>query len=320
MRRILFTPFLTLSLIVIITLKIYPQNSQKVVCITVDDLPFVTKNYINNDNTGKYITDKLLTAFRKYKVVTLGSVNSGKLIVNDIADSNRIKFLNQWLDSGMTLGNHTFAHKNYNNLFFSEFKYDILDGELYLKDILAQKNLKLKYFRHPHLYRGDTREKADSLQHFLDSLGYIIAPVTIDNSDYVFSWAYEKALSAENDSLAKRIGGDYISYMSDVLDYYENQSIAILGYNIKQILLTHADMLNADYMDNLLKMFSDKGYSFISIEEALKDKCYTECKDEFYKKPGGISWLHRWAYTMGKRGDFYKGEPEVPEYINELIK
>lgn len=219
----------------------------------------------------------------------------------------------------MILGNHTFSHKDCNKIFFSEFKYNILDGELYLKDILTQKNQKLKYFRHPLLHRGETKEKADSLQCFLDSLGYIIAPVTIDNSDYIFSWAYEKALHNKNDSLAEKIGKDYITYMSNVMDYYENQSITLLGYNVKHILLTHANMLNADYMDELLKMYSNKGYSFISIDEALKDKCYTECKDEFYKK-SGISWIHRWAITMGKRGDFFKGEPDVPAYINELIK
>jgi len=84
-------------------------------------------------------------------------------------------------------------------------------------------------------------------------------------------------------------------------------------------LLAHANLLNADYMDELLKMYYGKGYKFISIDEALKDKCYHELKDEFYKK-SGISWVHRWALTLGESGDFFKGEPVVPAYINELIK
>jgi peptidoglycan/xylan/chitin deacetylase (PgdA/CDA1 family) len=294
------------------------QDIKKEICITVDDLPYITKVF-KDIKSGQYITDKLLSVFEKYKVIALGSVNPGKLFVNDELDSNKINILYQWLDSGMILANHTFAHKNYNKIFYSEFKYDILEGEQYLKDILAKKNQKLKYFRHPHLFRGETKAKADSLQYFLDSLGYTIAPVTIDNSDYIFSWAYEKALFQKNDTLIKKIGKDYIKYMSDVIDYYENQSISLLGYNVKQILLTHANMLNADYMEELLKMYTEKGYSFITIDNALEDNCYHNLKDEFYMK-SGISWIHRWAYTMGKRGDFYKGEPEVPEYINELVK
>ena len=310
--------YLTLFFFLISIDCIVSQDINKEMCITVDDLPYITKVFKDN-KTGQYITDKLLTAFKKFDVTALGSVNSGKLLVNDELDSNKINILNQWLDSGMVLANHTFAHKDYNKIFLDEFKYDILDGELYLKDILKQKNKRLKYFRHPLLHRGDTKEKVDSLQYFLDSLGYIVAPVTIDNSDYIFSWAYEKALYNKNDSLAKIIGKDYINYMCDVLDYYESQSVSLLGYNVKHILLTHANLLNADYMDALLKMYSEKGYKFISIDESLKDKCYNELKDEFYKK-SGISWIHRWALTMGKKGDFFKGEPEVPAYINELLK
>jgi peptidoglycan/xylan/chitin deacetylase (PgdA/CDA1 family) len=294
------------------------QDINKEICISVDDLPYITKVF-KDIKTGQYITDKLLSTFKKYNVVALGSVNSGKLVTNDMLDSSKICILYQWIDSGMILANHTFAHKNYNKLFFSEFKDDILKGELYLRDILAQRNLKLKYFRHPHLFRGETKEKADSLQYFLDSSGYIIAPVTIDNSDYIFSWAYEKAISQKNDPLKEKIGKDYVSYMSDVLDYYENQSISLLGYNVKHILLTHANLLNADYMDELLRIYIEKGYIFIPIDEALKDNCYKNCKDEYYGK-AGISWLHRWGITMGKRGDFFKGEPELPEYINEMVK
>jgi peptidoglycan/xylan/chitin deacetylase (PgdA/CDA1 family) len=297
---------------------ILSQNIQKELCVSIDDLPYITK-YFKDNNTGQYITNKLLSAFKQYGVKALGSINSGKLFTNDELDSGKIELLYQWIDSNMNLGNHTFAHKNYNNLFFNEFKSDILDGEICLKDILEKRNQKLIYFRHPFLFRGNTKEKADSLQHFLDSLRYIAAPVTIDNSDYIFSWAYEKALSDKNDSLAKRIGRDYISYMSDVMDYYEDQSVKITGYNVKHILLMHANLLNADYIRELLKMYSDKGYKFISIDDALKDKCYSEYKDEFYKK-AGISWLHRWAYTIGKRGDYFKGEPDVPVYINEYIK
>jgi len=294
------------------------QDISREICITVDDLPYITK-YFKDINTGNYITDKLLTAFKKFGVKSLGSVNSGKLLTDGKLDSVKVDMLNRWLDRGMTLANHTFAHTNYNKLFFSEFKNDITDGEKFLKEILRNKNKELKYFRHPHLFRGDTKEKADSLQYFLDSLGYITAPVSIDNSDYIFSWAYEKALSMNNDTLAKKIGRDYISYMSDVQDYYESQSVKLLGYNIKHILLTHANLLNANYIDELLAMYVSKGYKIISIEEALSDKSYSEQKDEFYKK-SGISWLHRWAFTAGKRGDFFKGEPEVPLYIEEFIR
>ena len=36
-----------------------------------------------------------------------------------------------------------------------------------------------------------------------------------------------------------------------------------------------------------------------------------------YAGPGGITWLHRWALTQGKRGSIFAGEPEVPDWIQK---
>jgi len=295
---------------------VYPQYDNSI-CITCDDLPYVTK-YSKDKNTGYYITDKLLESFNENYVTAVGSVNAGRLFQNGELDTTKVRILDKWLDAGMTFANHTYAHKNYNNIYFGELRNDILDGEIFLKDYLESKGRHLKYFRHPYLFRGDTKEKADILQSFLDSLGYIVASVTIDNSDYIFSWAYEKAKYYENDTLAERIGKDYVKYMEDVLKYYEKFSITFLGYNVRQILLMHANLLNADYFGEVLRMYVRNGYRFATLEETLTDSCYS-LKDEFYKK-AGISWLHRWAYTAGKRGDYFKGEPDVPDYINEYIK
>ena len=269
--------FLVIICLILFSGITYSQQINKDICITVDDLPVATTIFKDNE-TGKYITNKLLSTFKKYKVVALGSVNSGKMVIDGKLDTIRLSFLKQWLDSGMMLANHTYSHKDYNKINFDEFRKDIEDGELYLKELLKSKGQELKYFRHPFLYRGYTKEKADTLQKFLDSIGYTVAPVTIDNADYLFAFAYENAKSHKNELLCKKIGDDYIEYMDSVLKYYEVQSVKLLGYNPEHILLCHASILNADYMDRLLEMYVKNGYKFITIEEALKDSCYTSYK------------------------------------------
>ena len=290
---------------------------QKEICITIDDLPYTSKIF-KDVESGKRITERILTSLKKFKAFALGSVNAGKLFDDDILNQDKVALLKAWLDAGLTLANHTFRHSNYNNLTFAEFKQDIIDGEKILKDLIEQRGQKLVYFRHPFLFRGNTKEKADSLSEFLKENGYTEAPVSVDNADYIYSWAYEKALNAKNDSLSKQIGVDYISHMEKALVHYEGQSFKLFSYNIKHILLMHANPLNADYMDELMQMFVNHGYKFITLDEALKDPAYLTT-DEFYRK-AGISWLDRWAYTQGKRGDFYAGEPVPEDYINELSK
>jgi len=57
---------------------------------------------------------------------------------------------------------------------------------------------------------------------------------------------------------------------------------------------------------------------FASLTKALQDKIYT-CKDT-YTGPGGITWIHRFAITQGKKGKIFAGEPEIPKFVSEMIK
>ncbi len=291
--------------------------SRKEISVSVDDLPYVSK-YYNDVKYGKMIIDSLLSAFREFNIKALGAVNTSKLYELGRLNYSKLILLERWLDSGMLIANHTHSHKNIFTITVQEYCKDVIEGESILKDLLKDRNQKLKYFRHPYLLRGENKEKADSLSNFLKERGYIEAPVTIDNYDYLFSLALEKALIMDNDTLISRIGCDYIKYMEDVLKYYESQSIALFGYNIKHILILHANLINAYFIRNLLNMYVKNNYTFISIDEALTDNCY-QSKDEFYKN-SGVSWLHRWAWSMGFRKDFFDGEPDIPEYIKALIK
>ena len=49
------------------------------------------------------------------------------------------------------------------------------------------------------------------------------------------------------------------------------------------------------------------------VPEALRDSAYRS-PDAFTGR-GGISWLHRWALTAGRRPDFFAGEPATPDWV-----
>lgn len=117
--------------------------------------------------------------------------------------------------------------------------------------------------------------------------------------------------------MQQKIRETYIAYMQDYFAYYERQSQALLGREIAQILLLHANALNADTFDQLADVLRQRDYTFISLSEALEDEAYSTQEDTFIGT-AGISWIHRWALTQGKQGDFFQGEPEVPEFIDEL--
>lgn len=286
-------------------------------CITVDDLPLVRYG-IKTPLHEQEITKGLLSAFQKHNVPAIGYVNENKLFPNGKLDSSKVKLLERWLQEGYELGNHTYSHKNFNRVPFDEYAEDILKGEKIIKVLASSYNSEVKYFRHPYLRIGKSQSHSDSLNQFLDRIGYTAAPVTIDNEEYLFAKAYAEAYKKKDQALTMKIGDAYLKYMEEQLLYYEKASNQLLGRNMKQTLLIHANFLNATYLDALLTIYEGHGYSFVSQSEVLKDPAYGMEITKF--NDWGISWIQWWGISKGLKGDFFKGEARTPEFVKALAQ
>ena len=294
---------------------LYAQTNQ--VCFTIDDLP-LQRPGLYDVARQKEITGNILSYLVKYKIPAIGFVNENKLYTDGKLNPARVKLLVQWLENGMELGNHTFSHPDYNDLTFEAFKDEILHGQAITGKLCAQYGKPIRYFRHPYLHRGNSQAKVDSLANYLKTIGLTEAPVTIDNSEWIFAFAYDSVLKTNDTALLHSIGNTYIRYMEDKVRYFEGQSGKLFGRNIRQILLIHANALNGDYLGKLAEMLVKNKYTFIPLFETLKDEAYLT--EDHYYNTGGITWLDRWALTKGYKGDFFAGEPLAPDFIKKLAK
>ena len=288
----------------------------RTVALTIDDLPAVSTS--RDIARQREITDGILDALRADDVPAIGFVNEGKLYENGVIDSARVALLRQWLDAGQQLGNHTYSHPDLHAMPLPDFQRDVLAGENVTRALLAERNVEPQWFRHPFLHTGTSLDTKRAFESFLAQHGYRVAPVTIDNYDYTFARAYDNALDAADTAAADSIARTFIAYMDTVAGFYEAQARAIVGYELPQVLLLHANRLNAHHLDDLLAMFRRRGYGFVTIDEALRDSAYV-LPDE-YVGPAGITWLHRWALTKGLRGGIFAGEPDVPAWIAERAR
>lgn len=308
MKKIYFSLLLYIILI--------PAMGQdKKMCISIDDLPVVSYG-IGDPDFHRGITGKLLEHFDRYDVPAIGYVNESKLYKNGRLDPDRVDLLESWLKAGYELGNHTYSHLNYHQTSYKKYTGDILRGEEVTRRLVEKYGSELKYFRHPYLRSGENKARSDSLENFLAGKGYTAAPVSIDNDDYLFAKAYHDASLRGDSALMDKIGHSFIDYMEEKLLYFERSSMALFGRNISHILLLHASQLNADFLDELIRMYIKHGYRFISQQEALADPAYREKITRF--GDWGISWLDRCALSQGKKGDFFRDEPVVPEFIQVL--
>jgi peptidoglycan/xylan/chitin deacetylase (PgdA/CDA1 family) len=259
------------------------------------------------------VTARLLESVKRNGVPAVGFVNERRLLVRGEMDA-RTDLLRAWLDAGLELGNHTFSHLNLQKAPLEEYKDDVVRGETVTRALLAERGMKLRYFRHPFLFTGTTPEYKRGLAEFLAGRGYTVAPVTIDNGDYIFAKVYSEAMKRGDAATARRVADAYVPYMEQVFEHFERLSAETFGREVKQTLLLHANDINADRFDDLAAMMRRRGYSFVTLEEALRDPAYAE-PDALYKN--GISWLHRWRMAKGLP---VKWEPEVPKFVGELYK
>jgi peptidoglycan/xylan/chitin deacetylase (PgdA/CDA1 family) len=289
-----------------------PQPA-RAMAITIDDLP--TASVLGEDIDGaEATTAALLAAIRRAGVPAIGFVNERKLETNGRVDPRRVALLQHWLSAGLELGNHSYSHPDLHRIDVADFEADVARGDAVTRRLTTAAGRVLRYFRHPFLHTGRSQEIRDRFERFLRARGYAVAPVTIDNYDYTFAAAYDRARAAGDRALAGKVRDEYLRYMEAVVAYYEAQARAIVGRDIIHTLLLHANALNAATLDALVERLRGRGYRFVTVDEALRDPAYALPDD--YVGAGGISWLHRWALTKGLRGGIFAGEPAVPEWVS----
>jgi peptidoglycan/xylan/chitin deacetylase (PgdA/CDA1 family) len=286
-----------------------PERRQ--VAITFDDLPVA--GVLSHDVAeSRAITARLLTAIARHHVPAIGFVNEMKV------DEARIPLLRAWLDAGLDLGNHTYSHIDVHTASLAEVEADVLRGETVTRRLLQERGRTLRFFRHPFLHTGRSLETKRGLESFLAAHGYRVAPVTIDNDEYIFAAAYDRAGARGDVAQKQRVAAAYVPYMLAKFEFFERNSKDLFGRQIRQILLLHANPLNADHFGELAGMLEARDYEFITLDRALEDNAYQS--EDTFTGTGGITWIHRWALTRGIDRKFFAGEPETPAFVAEAAR
>ncbi len=269
MRHILLMLMLCVSL-----------HAQKKMAITIDDLPFAYSKILE-----PAVRDSILIKLAD----TLDSrdVNVTAFVIGNRLDSSSQLLLDYFATKGNRLGNHTYAHKSANTISASEYFSEVKKCE---KVISHLPNF-CRYFRYSNLQRGNTKAKRDSIVDMITNFNLTIAPVSIDNEEYVYNKLYVDTLCKGNLKAAEEIAEKYIDYMLEISNSTDSLAKALRGREIKHIMLMHSNLLNSRYLGTLLDRLKADGWTFISLEEALKDPIYKE--EDFYVGKWGISWLLR---------------------------
>ena len=254
------------------------------------------------------MTDRILSGLKKHRIPAVGFVNESLLYVPGETDA-RIAVLRAWADAGVELGNHTFSHLGFKAASLADYEDDFVRGDALTRLLMKEKGQQPRYFRHPFLQTGTTPELERAFQAFIAERGYRVAPVTVGTWDWMFLAAYAGARERGDEEMTKRVSEEYLKFAALEFDFVEQATAELFGRPVKHILLLHANELNADNFDALVKVMTDRGYRFITLEQALTDPIY-QAPDKYLATS---DWLSRWAYSKDRKLD----APAPPEFIQK---
>lgn len=245
---------------------------------------------------------RLLETLRKNKIASILFV-AGK---NKSTKKGR-HILRSWNDAGHLIANHTTHHPNYSS---PECTYERFADELRSNDSLIQQYSNYaKWFRFPYLKEGDTPEKVDLFRSFLKDMGYRNGYVTIDASDWYIDSRLVKRLRENPQADLSAFRDFYLDHIWERAQFYEKLSFELTQRHIGHTLLLHHNLAAALFLDDLVRMFQDRGWQIISTEEAYADPI-------FEKTPNyaGESLIYALAKDSGRYEDVLRYPAEDSRY------
>jgi peptidoglycan/xylan/chitin deacetylase (PgdA/CDA1 family) len=283
------------------------------VAITIDDVPIGGARW--SGDTPEVVTrinEGILAALKESDVPAIGFVTEQRLQVAGQIDA-RVAVLRSWVASGMELGNHGFSHLGFETTPIETFQDDVIRGEVVTTWITGHRP---RYFRFPYNQTGPSAEAKAAMTTFLAHRGYEVAPFTVEHADYVYNAVYAAARARGDDETRQQALDAYLDHLDTAFAYAEAFSVDLFGREVPQILLIHANEINAAVLNRMLEALEQRGYAFISLEQALRDEAYASPDD--YVGRWGISWFHRWRYSRGLA--MRKDEPDPPRKILEAYR
>lgn len=222
------------------------------IALTIDDLPFVGES-------RNFHLNMIIETLKTNEVKATGFI-----IAKEVSQDNW-KMLQKFREAGLSLGNHTLSHKNLNKVNADTFIQEIETADKILMPVLSSP----KFFRYPYMAMSNGAKK-EKVLNYLQEKNYQIAPITIDSKDFTFNQLLMSVPEKERRTFLKSLKPCYLAFIwQQTLKAMENNRLA-RNPNKPQILLIHANLLNAYVLPDIINMYKENGFTFIRLEEALK--------------------------------------------------
>jgi peptidoglycan/xylan/chitin deacetylase (PgdA/CDA1 family) len=248
-----------------------PASAQQL-AVTWDDLP--AHGPLPPGETRVEIAQKIIAAMQQAKLPPVYGFVNGVQTQNEPAST---PVLQLWRDAGLPLGNHTWSHMNLNTNPLADWERDVTRNEPMLRKYMGDADW--RWLRYPYLAEGDTAPKRAAERRFLASRGYKIASVTMSFGDYLYNEPYARCVSKKDSAAIAQLETSYLAAADAAIVYSRSMSKALYGHDIPYVLLMHVGAFDARMLPRLLALYRERGFSFVTLEEAESAPFYKSAVD-----------------------------------------
>ena len=262
------------------------------------------------------VNERITSALIEMKAPSAAFITTGN-VCDPLRSTVLPEIVRIWERADAVIGNHGHRHLSLSRVPLSQYTADLrladslinLSSSTYRASSFGHAS---KYLRHPFLHVGADTGTAKGLRRWLNRHNFTVAPVTVDNNEWVYARAYTLAVGSNDSAMINRLVPAYLEHIDQAFAFAESMSVRVVGEEIPQVLLLHANELNRDHLREVLRVIERRGYRFISLPQALAHPAYR--RRSYYLGPWGISWLLRWsADSTVWRMDL----PAVPPWVEQ---
>lgn len=258
---------LHMLLFVVLLWTTLAQAAAQEIAFTWDDLP--AHSVLPPGETRVEIARAIVSAMKDaHMPPAFGFVNGASTQKEPLS----VGVLSEWRRAGLPLGNHAWSHMNLNTSSLADWEADVLRNEPILQFYMDGQDW--HWFRFPYLAEGDSVQKREAARKFLAEHGYRIAGVTMSFGDYMFNEPYARCVQKRDAEGIHKLEASYLAAADAAIGYTRSMSKALYARDIPYVLLMHIGALDGIMLPRLLNLYRQRGFRFISLEEAEKDQFY----------------------------------------------
>jgi len=236
--------------------------------LTFDDLP---GSPIPEYGSARILAD-IVQTLRAHGVRSATGFVIGERLVSD-PEAQRA--LAAWTSAGFEVGNHSWSHRSLDEVGTDAYVADLVRLDAPLRTLERESGQRARYFRYPFLEEGRSDAERRTLARTLASLGYALARVSLDFSDWGWADPYARCLAQRDGEALALLSKSYLAFASAGLAWSHAAAQKVLRRPLVHVLLLHANVATAHNLDALLTEYERAGVQFVPLAEALEDPAYT---------------------------------------------